>query len=267
LGSAVRIISDTNNDGNDDLLVGSPGAASFRGAAYLFYGGNFTLGTVFGSNADRIFLGRMPGDMLGSTVSEAGDVNGDGMIDVITGAVNANPDGNQSGEAYIFRGGNYSGYSIADSADVILRGTYPNGSFGFSINSLGDANADGFDDVAVGAPFADSDGYSTGEVSIFYGGIQGGIRDANTADLIIKGSGNYNEFGSAIYGVGDVNGDGRCDILTGAPGAPGAPGVEDSGEVYLFLGGNLSGTTNTAGADVFFQGALEGIRFGEQIMH
>lgn len=166
----------------------------------------------------RIFNGLAAGDYHGQSVSSAGDVNGDGIDDIIVGAYEAN---SFTGKAYIYFGGNI----INTVADVIITGEAPDSRLGISVSSAGDVNADGYDDVIVGA--FGYFGY-TGRAFIYFGGSS----MDNVADISMTGEDHYNFFGFSVASAGDVNGDGYCDAMIGATGYG-----SSAGKVYIYFGG------------------------------
>lgn len=151
-----------------------------------------TISTVSGTAID---------DKFGWNVSDCGDVNGDGVDDIMVGAPGYNTD---QGRAYIFFGGSgFIGDLVSDSADVILEGSWPGAQFGWDVSGAGDFNGDGFNDTIVGAPGNNS---NTGSAYIFYGSssLSGTITSAN-ANISIDGENFGDFFGSSVSGLGDVS--------------------------------------------------------------
>jgi parallel beta-helix repeat protein len=145
--------------------------------------------------------GTAAGDRFGWNVSDCGDVNGDGIDDVIVGAPGYNSD---QGRAYIFFGGSsLIGDLDSDSADVILDGSWAGAQFGWDVSGAGDYNGDGINDTIVGAPGNNS---NTGATYIFYGSASmGGTISSNNANITIDGESNGDFFGSSVSDLGDVS--------------------------------------------------------------
>ena len=226
-GACVSGVGDVNGDGYDDVAVGAPDndfLASNGGRAYIYFGGSNMNNTV-----DVTINGAVVNGKMGTSVSSAGDVNGDGYSDVIVGEPYSNYAGNQSGRAYIL----YGGSPMNSSADVVITGNALSEFVGYSVSSLGDVNNDGYDDVIAGAP-----GYtSTGAAYVYYGG-----QNMNSAkDMILKGRGNSDFFGSAVSGNGDLNGDGFPDIAVGDYNGNGIN--FQSGLLSVYWGGTVIDTT------------------------
>jgi hypothetical protein len=208
-GAAVSAVGDVNGDGFGDFVVG---AYAYRtiGRAYLFFGGP-TADAV----PDLVFTGSTAGDELGTSVSAAGDWNGDGFADVMIGSPNAFAGVRNAGAAFIYFGG-----PEADATpDVTLPGPAEDDQFGRRLALAGDVNGDGYPDVVVGAQ-------SAARAYVFYGGPGA---DA-VPDVTIYGGGGT--FGAAVSGAGDVRGDGFADLLVGAP--LDATGGSQAGRVYLY---------------------------------
>jgi hypothetical protein len=168
-------------------------------------------------------------DYFGTSVSSAGDVNGDGYCDVIVSAPFNDPDGKvTAGEAYIFCGG----ASMNNVPDVTMAGETAMDSFGDSVSSAGDVNGDGYCDVIVGTPKKDTSGVDFGKAYVYYGGASMN----NGPDVTMAGEAAYDYFGTSVSSAGDVNGDGYCDVIVGAPYND--VGGTDSGEAYIFYGGS-----------------------------
>ncbi len=251
-GYSVAIAGDVNDDGYSDIIAGAPWAESGgddAGKVYMFFGGP---PSVMDAEADVTISGSDNNDNLGLSVSPAGDVNGDGFDDIIIGSPNRYKSGNPyAGEAYIFYGGpslgSKAGYPAlqADDADVILSGENAQDKFGSTVSWAGDFNKDGFDDVIVGAPFADGGGNSKGRAYIYYGGISMN----STVDVKITGAANLDNLGSSLARAGDVNNDGYGDVIIGAPMADVDTLADNKGEAYIIYGGGGgAGSIDLAGS-------------------
>ena len=238
---------DFNGDGYDDVIVGAhynDAGGSLAGRAYLFFGGPGA-----DAVADLTLTGLAAGDYFGASVSGAGDVNGDGFADVIVGAYLADGVVASSGVAYVFFGG-----SAADAtADLVLNGEAGADRFGQSVSGAGDVNGDGYDDVVVGAYYADGGGLTnSGKAYVFYGGS---VPD-DEPDLILAGETVDDRLGYSVAGAGDVNGDGFDDIAAGAPNQD--AGGSNAGAVYLYFGGPDEDTL----PDLVLIGEAAGDNFG-----
>ena len=162
-GYSVSSAGDVNNDGRDDIIIGAPR----KGAAYVIYGSqspadiDLSIETLDPATTGFIVLGETAGDYFGISVSAAGDVNGDGIADIIVGA-------NNTGAAYIIYGSetpsniDLSNQTLtAASTGFVVKG---GNQLGSSVTSLGDLNDDGYGDVMIGAPGGQ------GAVHVIYGG-------------------------------------------------------------------------------------------------
>ncbi len=201
-GFSASGAGDVNGDGFDDVIVGAgtnSQVATSAGAAYVYYGGDPMDATI-----DLTFLGGSADDQFGISVSGAGDMNGDGFGDVITGAFLDDTSSNTAGRAYVF----YGGAAPDTTSDLQLDGEAFNDFFGRCVSGAGDMNGDGYDDVVVGAP-----GFSgfSGKVYIFFGAAA----PDTIPDHTIVGE-SLDQLGRSVSGAGDVNGDGRDDVIAGA---------------------------------------------------
>ena len=260
-GTSVSSAGDVNGDGYDDLIIGANRADSSAGETYVIYGGASAPGTDGVLDLSRLALdgngftltGIDGGDRSGSSVSSAGDVNGDGYDDLIIGANRADPNGNSSGETYVIYGGaNAPGTDgILDLSDLdgsngfILTGIDAGDHSGVAVSSAGDVNGDGYDDLIIGASGADPNGDSSaGETYIVYGGASapGTEGELDLSDLdgtngfTLAGIDVNDVSGSSVSSAGDVNGDGYDDLIIGANRAD-PNGDDDAGETYLVYGG------------------------------
>ncbi len=165
------------------------------------------------------------GDRFGVTVVALGDVNGDGYGDMLICAEGSYVLRDYPGKAYLYLGGP----RFAGEAAVVFSGEAPGDHFGASATALGDINGDGFGDFAIGADKNDEGGTDAGKVYIFFGGKKIDTKP----DLVIVGGRANDWFGSALAGGDDINGDGKPDLLVGAPYG----GKKYAGTVSIFLGG------------------------------
>jgi hypothetical protein len=165
-------------------------------------------------------------------VGSAGDVNGDGYSDVIVGADTYDNDHGDEGRAYVYRG---SASGLLTSPLWTGEPNQAGAQFGFSVASAGDVNADGFSDIVVGAPFFDNGVFDEGGAFVYHGSPTGPLPiPVTTID-----SGEANAwFGYAVASVGDANGDGFSDVISGAPtnGGGQAYGYHGNGEWTLNTG-------------------------------
>jgi hypothetical protein len=183
----------------------------------------------------------------------SGDLNDDGVPDLIIGAPRPPLDGEGTGRTYVFFGP-VSGQLLSSQADVILAGEENNDEFGTSVAGAGDVNGDGAEDLLVGAHqiFRPGDG----KAYLFYGPLPQGLILAGEAGAVLLGEPPVTQeedlFGEVVASAGDANGDGLDDILIAA--SNNNAGGTRAGRAYLFLG-PLSGTIPAAKANRIFTGS------------
>jgi hypothetical protein len=267
-GAGVACTGDTNGDGIDDILIGAPWAADQDGAAYLVLGhaspfpALFDLSTLDPANGGDGSQGTiLPGvdGRTGSSVAAAGDVNDDGIADMLIGAPNANANGSEAGRAFVVFGranGFPAEFDLArllpanggdGSEGFALHGVSNGALTGFSVAGAGDANADGIPDLLIGAPRGESPGLDSGAAYLVFGhagafpavfelaSLLADNGGDGTQGVALLGTQNDGLPGIGVGSAGDVNGDGADDILVGAPGAP-VNDFESTGFSYVVFG-------------------------------
>ena len=258
LGVAVAGVGDVNGDGRDDILVGAHMFGAGVGRAYLFHGP--VTGSRPSSSATAIITGEFSSDSFGVALA-AGDVNADGLADLLIGAPHGPIDFLDPGRAYLFHGP-VSGQISAAAADVVFHGEQLNDLFGSDVSS-GDLNGDGFDDIVVGANqiFRNA---APGKAYVFHGPFdQLAIHVfASNADGRFTGEAPDDVFGDAVAAIPDVNGDGRDEVLVGA--WDNQSGSFRAGRAYLFLG-PAAGVIPAGAADLIITGEESGDRLGKEV--
>ncbi|MEM9387459.1 MAG: integrin alpha [Pseudomonadota bacterium] len=254
-GYAVEMVSDVNGDGIDDLLIGAPytpvGDSPRAGVAYVIFG-NTELGADgpvqipgLAVGEGLSILGRRPESQTGAFVSGAGDVDGDGLDDILIGAPNfvvlyGDP---KAGETYLIFGSealserNELDLNAPGTDDVVvLAQPAPTDAyrFGRQVGAIGDVNGDGLDDFVVSGEYSQNEGVAF----VVYGDPS--LRDRPVFPLAeLDGSNGFvvrtPRLLDSVAGGGDLNGDGFADLVLGSP----SENLSDSdGATYVLFGGD-----------------------------
>jgi len=257
-GAAVSTAGDVNGDGYDDLIVSAPrhdhGDGS-QGTVYVFHG------SPSGLTGPEWSVRAFPPDTswaFGLYVALAGDVNGDGFSDVVIGDYHHDGTVPDAGAAWVYHG---SPSGLADSPAWVTEGEDETGYYGVAVHTAGDVDADGYDDLLVGAPR-----YGAADIGrgYLYNGSARGL--SSTPSWVQEGT-SWGRFGNTVSLAGDVNGDGYGDILVGSlnsahlyPGSAAGPGEEIWSRVgvepttYLGTGLGTAGDVNGDGLADFLVG-------------
>lgn len=243
----VCSIGDLNNDGVPDIAVGenrSNDGGTRRGAVWiLFLNANGTVSSFQKiSDTQGNFNAVLNNDdRFGASLENIGDVNNDGVTDLIVGAPFDDDGGQDRGAAYILfmnTNGTVNNWSKISSTTGGLTGPLDNlDDFGVSVGALGDWNNDGVEDVIVGARRDDDGGPDRGALYMLMlntnGTVSGQYKISSTAGNMTGPLDDGDRFGITVDNIGDLNGDGITDIMAGA--YLDDDGGTDRGAVYIFL--------------------------------
>jgi VCBS repeat-containing protein len=262
-GEAIAFLPDMNGDGLAEILVGAEGhdaAGSSSGAAYVVWGkangATVDLAQVALGNGGFRITGAVASDGAGLALDHAGDVNGDGIADVIVGARLADANGSNAGSAYVVFGkADGAGVSLGalGSGGFEIRGAIAGDQAGGAVSAAGDVNGDGYADILVGVRFDDTGGTNTGAAYVVYGGPSVGTVELGAlgaGGLRIIGEAAADNAGWAVSALGDLNGDGLADMLVGSRNAD--PDGSASGAAYVVYG-------RAGGGDIRLSDVAQGI--------
>jgi hypothetical protein len=253
-GSSIANIGDLDNDGVIDIVVGAPSdenLESSEGAVYILFlntDGSVKNNTKISDGLNGFVpVGLGNSDDFGSSIANIGDLNNDGVTDIVVGAPSDENGQSSEGAAYILflntNGSVKNNTKISDG----LNGFTPsaldfNDFFGDDVELLGDINGDNIQDIIIGA---NNDESSSGGIYIIEletnGSVKNHTRIINGLEGFSAPSLSSADFGLSIVNLGDLNGNGKIDLMVGAP----LDEYLESGEGAIhFLGTNYSLTTS-----------------------
>ncbi len=241
-GTALARLDDLDSDGFDDIAIGIPGddrAGNNSGAVEV-------VSAADGSTL-YVILGPHPGDQFGNRIIAAGDVDGDGVIDLAVASLRDDNFLFVSGAVYLHSG----------ATGALIRSYHSSSDwdrFGHSMASLGDIDGDSVHDLAVGAPDDSFSGIASGAVRVFSGAD-------GTVVHTLRGEEAWDRFGYALARLGDQDGDGVAELVISSPFAD--IGAQQAGEVRIYSGRTGASMRRTKGRerDAFYGTAVVG--FGD----
>jgi len=211
-----------------------------------------------GGTSGLIISGINAFDNSGFSVSNAGDVNGDGIDDLLIGAAGVDPNSSNSGQSYVVFGQSDDALPAVIELSALngavddggtpgltINGINANDSSGSSVSNAGDVNFDGIDDLLIGASFASPNGSGSGQSYVVFGqsggalpavielsALNGVASDGGTPGLAINGINAFDNSSNSVSNAGDVNGDGIDDLLIGSYNAY----QNRVGQAYIIFG-------------------------------
>ncbi|MGG7660905.1 T9SS type A sorting domain-containing protein [Dyadobacter sp. BHUBP1] len=229
MGWSVSGAGDLNADGYHDVVIGNPLLDS-KGAIFVLNGSSVGVDPV----NPTILPALLNTSSFGASVSDAGDINGDGFGDIMAGAYLATNDQGNEGGAIIYYG---SASGISDTP-FIVESNFQNGYFN-TASTAGDLNGDGFSDIVMSS-WTFSSGQSKEGAILVLLGSEVGISSEHK--IFIESNQKDANFGHSIAFAGDLNADGYSEILVGSPRYDN--NQLDEGRVFVYYGNATLGTRN-----------------------
>jgi hypothetical protein len=271
LGSALSV-GDFNTDGSQDLIIGAPGThipglGMAAGEAYIFFDG--VASDCSSDDADVTISASATGQRFGARIATQGDLDGDGLNDVLISSPEDSTYDTDAGAVAVFLGDTpLSGNLSVDDRDTQLAANDNNMMFGYALEYVGDVNGDGRDDVLIGSPGARANGINTGAAYLFLGHATnfstGASRFHSAANATYDGVAMRDEAGTAVTGLGDIDADGYDEFAISAP--LNDDNATNSGAVYLMIDPERTGVHSVEdAADTILRGPRSTDRIGESL--
>lgn len=226
LGASGAAAGDFNGDGVGDLAAGAVTWSSNEGTGRVYLVEGPISGRIGVEDAAATLDGEGLLHNAGRSLS-AGDINGDGLEDLVVGAPGYDALGEGQGAVYVLYGP-LSGTGSLAAADARIEGAAAGDALGTAVDVGGDSNGDGRNDLWVGAPGHDRAADNAGAAALFSRDLLGAL-SWEDAPFKVFGVGVDERAGQSLSMAGDQNGDGLADALIGAPG------LRANGGAYLVL--------------------------------
>ncbi len=236
------------------------------GKVYIFFGRQSWITSYWAVHAEVKITGDYQRDYFGEAISSSGDINNDGIDDIVVGAVGYGFSYNDGGCFYVYFGRtNWNSEYDAKDSDVKIISSNHFDYLGCSISINQDINNDGVNDLVVGAKYNDLGAAESGAAFIFFGRTNwSSINNISQADVKLVGADEDDYFGCSLTIIQDINSDGICDIIVGAYCDD--DGGTNSGCAFIFFGSNSPASTIYASnANVKLIGEDTGDLFGVSV--
>ncbi|HNB60925.1 MAG TPA: integrin alpha, partial [Phycisphaerales bacterium] len=256
--AAMSAAGDVNGDGFADFIIGAPNLGSNDEGGALLYPGDWPWPAAPSWQTQ----GSAMDEHHGYSVAGAGDVNGDGFSDVLVGAFGYTNGEAGEGRVVAYYGGpnptsEFKVWAVQSQSFPL---TQDGENVGASVANLGDLDGNGRSELLIGCPGFDAGGKTDRGRALVYSGAEHGPDDWPA--WIVDGEEAGDEFGSAVANAGDVDADGFCDAVIGAPFFSGEQPTE--GRAYLFRGGDPNLLLHPT-ASWFAEGQQAGAHFGAAV--
>jgi hypothetical protein len=239
-GVSVSTAGDLNGDGYDDVVVGShryDNGQADEGRVFIYYGSPAGLSAT----ADVTLEADQPDAWFGHSATTAGDVNMDGYADILIGAPRYDGGQVNEGRAYVFYG---SALGVSQTSSWTVESNQADAGLGGFVDTAGDVNGDGYDDVLLGANTYTNGQMNEGAAFVYHGSAAG---LSTIADWIGESNQANADYGYKVSRAGDVNGDGYADVMIGARFYDNGQTDEGAAFVYHGSAAGLSPTPNWMG--------------------